>query len=105
MKAKVPDREIRDKVFDGKKKKRLGTTKDPAVVTVQTKERADELKAVFETNGWKYRIDIVPDAAEETSALDTLLNPAKPYVAGAKVKPNQPCSCGSGKKHKKCCGR
>jgi uncharacterized protein YchJ len=31
--------------------------------------------------------------------------PAKlePYQADAKVKRNDPCPCGSGKKHKKCC--
>ncbi len=28
-----------------------------------------------------------------------------PTVAGSKkLKPNEPCSCGSGKKYKKCCG-
>lgn len=29
---------------------------------------------------------------------------ALPYVRKAKVKPNDPCPCGSGKKYKKCCG-
>jgi uncharacterized protein YecA (UPF0149 family) len=27
-----------------------------------------------------------------------------PGVAAAKVGRNEPCPCGSGKKHKKCCG-
>lgn len=27
-----------------------------------------------------------------------------PYVRKARVKPNDPCPCGSGKKYKKCCG-
>ncbi len=29
----------------------------------------------------------------------------KPKKAGAKIGPNDPCPCGSGKKYKKCCGR
>lgn len=29
----------------------------------------------------------------------------KPYIAGQKVRPNDPCPCGSGKKYKKCCGQ
>lgn len=29
--------------------------------------------------------------------------PQSPFVAGAKVGRNDPCPCGSGKKHKKCC--
>ena len=31
--------------------------------------------------------------------------PAAPYRAPQKVGRNEPCPCGSGKKHKKCCGR
>lgn len=27
-----------------------------------------------------------------------------PYTKAKKLKPNDPCSCGSGKKYKKCCG-
>ena len=30
---------------------------------------------------------------------------SKQFVAAAKVGPNDPCPCGSGKKYKKCCGR
>ena len=29
----------------------------------------------------------------------------QPIVKAAKVYPNDPCPCGSGKKYKKCCGR
>lgn len=29
----------------------------------------------------------------------------KPYIAGQKIRPNDPCPCGSGKKYKKCCGQ
>ena len=31
--------------------------------------------------------------------------PRQPVKAKAKVGPNDPCPCGSGKKYKKCCGK
>ena len=31
--------------------------------------------------------------------------PPQPYIAPPKVGRNEPCPCGSGKKHKKCCGK
>jgi peptide deformylase len=37
--------------------------------------------------------------------LDHMLPKIIPVVRGAKVGPNEPCSCGSGKKYKKCCGK
>ncbi|MFC4776312.1 SEC-C metal-binding domain-containing protein [Paenibacillus sp. GCM10023252] len=46
--------------------------------------------------------------AKKTAGGKTLpgtgLYDAKPYVAEAKVGRNDPCTCGSGKKYKKCCG-
>jgi hypothetical protein len=30
---------------------------------------------------------------------------AEPFVREQRIKPNQPCPCGSGRKYKKCCGR
>jgi len=62
--------------FDGEKATKLGTEKKPAVVNVQTEERLKEVASIFEENGWKYTIELEPD-----------------------------CPCGSGKKHKKCCGK
>lgn len=32
------------------------------------------------------------------------INPKSPPVAVKRVGRNEPCPCGSGKKHKKCCG-
>ena len=31
--------------------------------------------------------------------------PSSPLVRGPKIGRNEPCSCGSGKKYKKCCGK
>ena len=82
----------------------MGTEKNPAIVSVQTKKRVKELESVFEENGWKYQIEFAPDKPEDISNLELLLNPIKTRIAEKKVGRNEPCPCGSGKKYKKCCG-
>lgn len=94
-----------EKIFDGKKKSKLGTLKNPAVVNVQTKERMKELASVFEENGWQYKIELEPDKAEDITDLEILLNPPKTKIAEKRVGRNEPCPCGSGKKYKKCCSK
>ena len=54
-------------------------------------------------HGWHYIIGFEPEEPEDISDLEKMLNPAKP-VKSIKVNRNEPCPCGSGKKHKKCCG-
>jgi SWIM/SEC-C metal-binding protein len=92
-------------VFDGKKTAKFGTEKNPAIVNVQTEERFKEVKAIFEKNGWKYTIELEADKPENIKDLEILLNPLKTKIAEKKVGRNDPCPCGSGKKHKKCCGK
>ena len=94
-----------EKIFDGKKKVKLGTQKKPAAVNVQTEERVKELESVFEENGWEYTIAVEPDKPEDITDLEILLNPLKTKIAEKKVGRNEPCPCGSGKKYKKCCGK
>ena len=91
-------------VFNGKKTAKLGTEMNPAIVTVPTEERKKELESIFKRNGWQYSIELAPDKPEDILDLETLLNPPKTIVAEKKVGRNEPCPCGSGKKHKKCCG-
>ena len=94
-----------EKIFDGKKTIKLGTEKNPAIVSVKTKKRRDEVASIFEKNGWKYNIEIDGNKPEDIIDLETLLNWPKPTAAEKKVGRNEPCPCGSGKKHKKCCGK
>ena len=94
-----------EKIYDGKKTAKLGTEKNPAVVRVKTKKRMKEVTSIFEKNGWKYTIEMHKDKPEDTTDLDILLNWPKPTEADKKIGRNEPCSCGSGKKYKKCCGK
>ena len=92
-----------EKIFNGQKKAKLGTPKNPAVVNVQTEERVTELESVFKENAWNATITLEPDKPEDITDLEILLNPLKTMIAEKKVGRNDPCPCGSGKKYKKCC--
>ena len=94
-----------EKIYNGKKAAKLGTEKNPAIVRVQTKKRMKEVTSLFEKNNWKFTIRLEPDKPEDISDLEILLNPPKTVVAEKKIGRNDPCSCGSGKKYKKCCGK
>jgi len=91
--------------FGVKKTAKLGSEKNPAVVRVQSETRFKEVSAIFEEHGWACRISIEPDKAEDVGDLERLLHPQKPSVVEKKLGRNQPCSCGSGKKFKNCCGK
>jgi peptide deformylase len=45
------------------------------------------------------------DHLNSTLFMDRSLPKPVPVIRKAKVGPNEPCICGSGKKYKKCCGR
>jgi len=94
-----------EQIFNGKKPAKLGTEKNPAIVSVQTEARVKELESEFEKHGWKFKISLEPDKPEDIKDLEILLNPQKTRIAGEKVGRNDPCPCGSGKKYKKCCGQ
>jgi SWIM/SEC-C metal-binding protein len=90
--------------FEAKKPARIGSKKSPAKVTVQTEERKLELESIFVENKWTYEITV--DAEQEENILDLeFLQKKRPSLVVDKTPSrNDPCSCGSGKKYKKCCG-
>ena len=88
-----------------KKTVKLGSEKNPAVVRVQSEARFKEVMATFQKHGWKYRIGIEPDKAEDVGDLERLLHPQQPTIVDKKAGRNEPCLCGSGKKSKHCCGK
>ncbi|MCX5879154.1 MAG: SEC-C metal-binding domain-containing protein [Deltaproteobacteria bacterium] len=51
------------------------------------------------------QIDLEPDKPEEITALEVLLNTPETKIAEKKIGRNALCPCGSGQKHKGCCGR
>lgn len=83
---------------------RLGTEKNPAVVHVRTERRLKEVAALFKEKGWTCKITLEPDKPEDIADLERLLHPPQPQRVEKKPGRNEPCSCGSGKKYKNCCG-
>jgi SWIM/SEC-C metal-binding protein len=83
---------------------KLGSHEKPAVVRVRTMERAQEMLALCEKNGWKVITGIEPDEPEDISDVTKLLNPPKPITIQVTTARNATCPCGSGKKFKHCCG-
>jgi len=82
---------------------RLGTQQRPAVLRVQTPERAQELADTCDRAGVHYILGVEPDEPEDIADLDRALHPPEPLRAAPKVGRNDPCPCGSGAKFKKCC--
>ena len=94
-----------EKNYEAGRKPRLGTPKNPAVVQVQNKKRSKEIAAEFEKNGWSYEIQVHKDKPENIADLEILQQTTSTIVVSdEKPGRNDPCSCGSGKKYKKCCG-
>jgi len=82
---------------------RIGTEKHPAVVRVQSWERAQEVAALCSAHQIHYIIGLEPDRPEDLTDVDHALNPPEPIRVTSKAGRNVPCPCGSGRKFKKCC--
>ncbi len=99
------DDRLSQKDFSGKREARLGTARRPAEIAVQSEERKAELEMVFLENDWNYTIAVDEEKDEDISELTLLQQmPTKTTVLEKTPGRNDPCSCGSGKKYKKCCG-
>ncbi len=91
--------------FNHSKTAKLGTKKNPANVTVQTEERFREVEVIALENSWVINIEQNEEKEENISELELLLQiPTVSTVLEKTPGRNDPCSCGSGKKYKKCCG-
>lgn len=82
---------------------KLGTKKHPAVVRVQTEERAMELLDVCNEHGIQVIIGVEPYEQENISDVEYILSRPTPTKAPSRIGRNDYCPCGSGKKYKKCC--
>ena len=84
---------------------KLGTKSKPAVVKVQTEERAVEIMALCNAKGWQVIVGIEPDKEENIDDIKKLEAGKKPLFAFQSAPSrNAACSCGSGKQYKRCCG-
>ena len=100
----IKQAEQRKTNFEVKNTFRLGTRKAPAQISVQTREREQELATIFAKNGWVCVIELNSDQDENIRDLETLQKKQVRAVSTKKANRNDPCPCGSGRKYKKCCG-
>jgi SWIM/SEC-C metal-binding protein len=83
---------------------RLGSKARPAVLRVQTPERAGEVFDFCTERGWHVIVGVEPDQPEDVTDLRKLDEP-EAFTVRREPLPgrNTPCPCGSGAKFKKCC--
>lgn len=82
----------------------MGSRDLPLTLLVNSELRKKEVATIVEEHGLFAQIDIDSAKAENIVELTTILE--KPSTQTVEKTPNRndPCSCGSGKKFKKCCG-
>ena len=89
--------------FNTKRIVKAGTKEAPLTLIVNSEERKTEIELLVQENALFANIEIDAEAAENISELESFLNKPKTTTFEKKPKRNEPCSCGSGKKYKKCC--
>jgi len=90
--------------YNSKRTAKPGTEKHPLTLVVSSDEKKREVETLVAENG--LFADITVDSAidENLNELNVLLNKPTTTTFDKTPKRNDPCSCGSGKKYKKCCG-
>jgi SWIM/SEC-C metal-binding protein len=81
----------------------LGTRKKPAIVRVQTEQRAQQVLEFCADNEIVVMVGLEPDKPEDITDIERAILAGQPARAAPKIGRNEPCPCGSGKKFKKCC--
>ena len=82
-----------------------GSKKHPIAITVTSEDRKAEVEEQLKTLGIFANITLNTDGEENITELDALLNKPTTVVLDKTPNRNDPCSCGSGKKYKKCCSK
>lgn len=92
--------------FQPKAVQKAGTKKYPLELKVTSQQRKLEVEALLAEHQLyaNIHVDESEGGAESIEALTTLLNKSTTVTVEKTPSRNDPCSCGSGKKYKKCCG-
>lgn len=89
--------------FNTKRNIKVGTQDLPLTLTVNSESRKQEIQALVQENELFANIEVNEHVAENIVELDGILNKPSTMTFAKKPNRNDPCSCGSGKKYKKCC--
>ncbi len=83
---------------------KLGSAAKPLSLVVTSTVREQEILAIVSEHKLVANIELNSDGTENISELNAVLNIPKTQRFEKTPNRNDPCSCGSGKKYKKCCG-
>jgi SWIM/SEC-C metal-binding protein len=83
---------------------KLGSAAKPLTLVVTSKERQEEILVIVAAHNFIANIEINADEKENIVELEAVLNTPKTQRFDKTPSRNDPCSCGSTKKYKKCCG-
>ena len=92
--------------YETKANHKAGSKKYPLALVVTTEARKQEIEALVAKAQLyaEISVDSSEDAVESIAELTALLNKGDTVKLDKTPARNEPCSCGSGKKYKKCCG-
>ncbi len=90
--------------YNTKRVAKLGTSDNPLSLCVSSIERESEIMARIEEHQLHANIEVNSEKVENIAELDSVLNKPVTTRFDKAPKRNDPCTCGSGKKYKKCCG-
>lgn len=90
--------------YNTKRNIKLGSEKNPLTLVVTSDKKKNEIDLLVRENQLFAEITVDPKANEDIKELSTILNKPITTVFDKTPSRNEPCSCGSGKKYKKCCG-
>lgn len=84
-----------------------GSRKYPLLLVVTSEERKREVEALVAQAELyaEITVDSSQGAVESIAELTAILNKKGTVKLDKVPERNEPCSCGSGKKYKKCCGQ
>ncbi|QIL90774.1 zinc chelation protein SecC [Microbulbifer sp. SH-1] len=84
-----------------------GSRKYPLLLVVTSEERKREVEALVAQAELyaEITVDSSEGAVESIAELTAILNKKGTVKLDKVPERNEPCSCGSGKKYKKCCGQ
>ncbi|WP_372881378.1 PBPRA1643 family SWIM/SEC-C metal-binding motif protein [Psychromonas sp.] len=90
--------------FNTKRAVKAGSEESPFTLSVTNEARKAEIEQILQDNALFANIEVNADGEENIVELDAFFNKPKTTTFEKKPQRNDPCSCGSGKKYKKCCG-
>jgi SWIM/SEC-C metal-binding protein len=90
--------------YNTKRSVKLGSEKHPLTLVVASEEKKQAVETLVADNALFANITLDSAIEEDINELNAILN--KPSTTRFDKTPNRNdlCSCGSGKKYKKCCG-